>query len=234
VPYADLIVTRARIAPSSRLKRGFTLIELLAVLGVVGLLATILVPVIQDSIERSRQVKTLNNMRQIGSMVSLFSADSRGALPCAWNSTANQSWTQQFDQAGLLDPESNRDALVCPLMEAQYGNENEESITSYSMNNNLGDRPKAAWEGINFITEATDPSRTALLFNSFYTPGSYHWKSSATSNPGYNTIIPADGVNVLVLYLDNSVRPLLATERRLISSGSRGSDEWLFWKGTRR
>lgn len=212
--------------------RAFTLIEILAAVALIGILAMLLAPSLQKGLIQAKQAHSLSNMRQIGQMISLYCGENNGSLPCGWNPEAKQTWYQQFRQAGLIDYKKDRGVLVCPLMNAANGKKNISTITSYAMNNFLGDRSnKQAWEGINKIQSASQLSATAMLFNSFYDPGSESWKFSATPSDGYNHIVPADGKHVNVLFLDGSVQGLPASDPRLTSAGKRGSQEWLFWTG---
>jgi prepilin-type N-terminal cleavage/methylation domain-containing protein len=55
--------------------QGFTLIELLVVIAIIGMVATLVTPTIQSSIEQAKSAKCQNNLRQIGTAVLQYVAD---------------------------------------------------------------------------------------------------------------------------------------------------------------
>jgi len=104
-----------------RFGRGFTLIELLIVLAVVGVLASLMVPVLRSGIERSQAAGCLANLSKIGKAVHSYAAEA-GRLPTWQNGTvyglgytsqSNPSWVQ------LLIPYTDGSVRpwVCPASE---------------------------------------------------------------------------------------------------------------------
>lgn len=61
--------------------RGFTLIELLAVIAVIALLASLLLPALASAREAGRKAGCISNLRQIGIAVHAYSADFDGKIP---------------------------------------------------------------------------------------------------------------------------------------------------------
>ncbi|MCA8993568.1 MAG: DUF1559 domain-containing protein [Planctomycetaceae bacterium] len=69
-------------SPASRpQRRGFTLIELLVVITIIGILASLILPGVQQVRARARQAECLNNMRQVGLALINFSSSHNGAFP---------------------------------------------------------------------------------------------------------------------------------------------------------
>ncbi len=60
---------------------GFTLIELLVVIASIGILASLLLPVLGRSKERARRTACLSNVRQVLVAVHLYAGDNGGLLP---------------------------------------------------------------------------------------------------------------------------------------------------------
>lgn len=62
-------------------KGGFTLIELLATVAIIGVLAALLFPFSSSMLNKGKDTKCLNNLRQLGVAVTCYLTDSNGELP---------------------------------------------------------------------------------------------------------------------------------------------------------
>ncbi len=56
-------------------KRGFTLIELLVVIAIIAILAAIIFPVFAKAREKARQTTCVNNLKQIGNGIMMYTQD---------------------------------------------------------------------------------------------------------------------------------------------------------------
>jgi prepilin-type N-terminal cleavage/methylation domain-containing protein/prepilin-type processing-associated H-X9-DG protein len=75
---------RAKIAPASRVHvPAFTLVELLVVIGIIGILLAIFLPVLARAREAASQVKCLSNVRQISVALIAYTHANKGWLPGA-------------------------------------------------------------------------------------------------------------------------------------------------------
>src|SRR2546426_10942976 len=69
--------------PCMKRNRGFTLIELLVVIAIIAILAAILFPVFAQARDKARQAACTSNLRQIGTVLVMYSQDYDGWYPPA-------------------------------------------------------------------------------------------------------------------------------------------------------
>ncbi len=89
---------------------GFTLIELLVVIAVISVLASLLIPSLANSRERSRVAFCANNLNQLGKALMSYADEHRDSLPAVSINTANSAW----DRALLPYLGNATNVFACP------------------------------------------------------------------------------------------------------------------------
>ena len=82
-----------------RNKKGFTLIELLIVVAIIGIIAAIAIPNLLSAIQRSKQKRSMSDMRSIGTGLGSYQVDYNG-YPAA---SIVQSWNY-LDPNYIVNP----------------------------------------------------------------------------------------------------------------------------------
>jgi prepilin-type N-terminal cleavage/methylation domain-containing protein len=70
-----------KMRKSNRIQTGFTLIELLVVIAIIGILAAMLTPALSKAKLKGKSIANLNNLRQLGLGLQLYTLDHDGLFP---------------------------------------------------------------------------------------------------------------------------------------------------------
>ncbi len=153
-----------------RRRRAFTLTELLVVMGAVGVLAGMLLPLLSAGREVARCTKCMGNLRQFSLATDLYREDNRDWYPAVW--TGRTRWMD-----ALKDYVNSIEVYDCPSSAHIPNPWDPDLVVSYGMNvYNFGGR--CLWYGIQ-ASEVETPSRTILLADSkggnYYVGSGVRW-----------------------------------------------------------
>ncbi len=81
-------------SPAHSRRKGFTLVELLVVIGIIAILIGFLMPALSRARRQSMQVKCLSNLKQIGTMLTIYMNDNNG-----WVYPPNRGADQVYETA---------------------------------------------------------------------------------------------------------------------------------------
>ena len=84
------------IEQKTKTQRGFTLIELLVVIAIIAILASMLLPALAQAKEAGRRVASLNNMRQLGIALMMYTDENEGRLPGRTHPPGNSRWPHKL------------------------------------------------------------------------------------------------------------------------------------------
>ncbi len=192
---------------------GFSLIQLITVVAIMAILATILIPIVSNALERGRSSLCESNLRQMGAAALLFAQENGGALPD--NRYGGYYFDRQIINYLEMDPADPKRITVCPSCEPMdvwfstvYG-------TSYGVNayaTGVSDAEGAQLSGYDAIYNFQDPARVGLYMDAYYMVReiNYHTGSGRDGNASLRARHGGNRINVV--FLDGHVESIIPIE----------------------
>ena len=117
--------------------RSFTLVELLVVIAIIAVLASMLLPALNKSRQKAREITCINNLKQLGTYTQLYLGDFNGVM-LTEHDPSNTVWSTNLLRAGYLNAD-DRKTYNCPsAMEPEDSDQKDEDKvkTAYAANYN--------------------------------------------------------------------------------------------------
>lgn len=163
----------------------FTLIELLVVIGIIGILASLLMPAFSRAKGKANDVKCISNLRQIGIALSIYADENQGKLPYA-----EREPTRPVDPMHVLprivDVLSNHVAGVVAIFRCPKDNAGffKKEGSSYEWNYQANGQPIVLPGVISGIPRTAEKARLMYDYENFH-PGSTNGTKNVLHGDGH-------------------------------------------------
>ncbi len=165
----------------------FTLIEMLVVIAIISILASVLMPSLQNSLKMARATMCANNLKQIGLTVNYYLGDYNNYYPAPWENA--DTWLRKISRIYMYENDyvktlvafKNDSAVIARCPEREYSVEEYRSLSSH------GDY----WltYGVNYSYFGTDAGKAPRSATALKNPSKKIYAADTKGTNAYDHII---------------------------------------------
>jgi prepilin-type N-terminal cleavage/methylation domain-containing protein/prepilin-type processing-associated H-X9-DG protein len=166
------------INPQNRL--AFTLIELLTVIAIIGILASILIPVVGRVRDSAKASVCLSNLRQVGLAAMVYALDNNDKLPDA-GAGQDPQWARTLSAYISLPVTQSASIFVCPgaLLPVEESSNPNDVVVTYGMHAGLMPRGQPAVA----LGQIERPTEVILAADMCQDPNNRGWTPNSIEQP---------------------------------------------------
>mgnify|MGYP000890524644 CR=1 FL=1 len=188
------------------MRRRFTLIELLVVIAIIAILASMLLPALNQARDRARRTDCLSSLKMLGFLFTSYADASQGFLPAVATDSGNVTWRTRLAIFNGINEDTSDARAIALAKKGFYCKANTALHPKKGVTMNYGMNDRVAWYQTQFakINQFKYPSLLCLSSDGTYTDvgwSSWYNNHIDEATPAFMTVHGTSGL-AQILFLD--------------------------------